>query len=616
MRRREFIAISLLAPLAMSGGAWAGPAIDTVPDGRPHRFGFGERRFELDGRPFRIRSGEMHPARIPREYWQHRIRMAKAMGLNTIAIYVMWNHHERQPGVFDWQSENRDVAAFIRLCQAEGMWVYLRPGPYVCGEWTNGGLPAYLLRDPDIKLRTKDDPAFMAATLRYIGQLAGFVKPLMAANGGPVLMIQVENEYSMFADDVDYLRALAEMWRVHGIDGPFSVSDGWKDLERRKAYLPGAALGLDGADVETLMKGAAYAGAAPVWVGEGYPGWLTHWGESAFAGKDYVDTLRSIIRAGYSFNLYVAHGGTNFGLTAGSNAEDDGSQFQPVITSYDYAAPIDERGRAAPAYAALREVITREAGIKAPNPPADIPAGHFATFALLAKASLWDALGQAVQLPQPGPNEVLFGQDQGLVVYRKRVGHGGTLRLEGVRDYAVVYADGREVGHVSRVAHPSVSSSPDVAIAGEALVEVLVDTFGHINFGPRLGDHKGLVGPVTFEGAPARDVQAWPLPLDGAWLEQAPALRSAPTRGGVLFEGTLALDKAGDVYLDMSAWNKGYLWVNGHLLGRYWHIGPQQRLYCPGAWLKHGANTVRVLDLHRTEGAPISCAERMHDGLA
>lgn len=616
MRRRDFLAISLLAPLTMSGGAWAGHVVEALPDGRKHRFGFGPRRFELDGRPFRIRSGEMHPARIPREYWQHRIRMAKAMGLNTIAIYVMWNHHEREPGVFDWQSDNRDMAAFIRLCQAEGLWVYLRPGPYVCAEWTNGGIPAYLLRDPDTRLRTKDDPAFMAATLRYIGQLAAFLRPLMVENGGPVLMIQIENEYSMFADDVDYLRALADMWRVHGIHGPFSVSDGWKDLKRRKAYLPGAALGLDGAEVPTLAMGHEFAGESPVWVGEGYPGWLTHWGEDEFASKHYVDTLRSVIRAGYSFNLYVVHGGTNFGLTAGANAEDDGSQFQPVITSYDYAAPIDERGRASPAYAVLRDAITREAGVVAPKPPTDIPAGRFAPFTPEPKGSLWDALGEAHVVPKPGANEMLFGLDQGLVVYRKRVDRAGTLSLEGVRDYAIVYASGREIGHVSRVTHASLSSKPEVAVPLAGDLEVLVDTFGHINFGPRLGDHKGLVGPVAFQGMPVRDVEAWPLPLDGAWLENLPALRDKPTRGGVLFEGELALLEPGDVYLDMSAWNKGYLWVNGHFLGRYWHIGPQERLYCPGAWLKAGANSVRVLDLHRTEGAPITCAERMHDGLA
>jgi beta-galactosidase len=621
MQRRDFLAVSLLAPLALIGRtpvalAGGGQASRPVaPDGRPHAFGFDRRRFQLDGREFRIHSGEVHPARIAREQWRHRIRMARAMGLNTVALYVMWNHHEREPGVFDFESGNRDIVGFIRLCQAEGMWVYLRPGPYVCAEWTNGGIPAWLLRDPDTRLRDRDDPRYMAAVRRYIAALAPLIAPLMSIRGGPVLMLQVENEYSMFAADVGYLEAIEAAWREHGIAGPFSVSDGWKDLVRRRAYLPGATLGLDGADVATLVKGKAFAGEAPVWVGEGYPGWLTHWGEPAFAAKDYVETLRRVMKAGYSFNLYVVHGGTNFGLTAGANAEDDGSQFQPAITSYDYGAPIDERGRATPQFGRLRKVIADATGVTPPPLPEPEPVTTFSALTLTPHASLWDNLyGDAARVPVPGPNETLFGQDQGLVVYRKRIDAGTRLRLEGVRDYAVVYSDGRELAHISRVEHASLSSSPDVALAGGGTLDVLVDTFGHINFGPRLGDHKGLIGPVTLDDAPLRDFEAWALPLDGEWLQRLAPLTSVPTRGGVFFEGKLRLERPGDVYIDMGEWTKGYLWINGQLLGRYWHIGPQRRLFCPGPWLRAGDNTVMVLDLHRSIGAAIHAAERLHDG--
>lgn len=626
MQRRQFLALSLLTPLAFAGRGWAAasgtsaPAV--IPDGRPHAFTFGQRAFRLDGRAFQVRSGEMHPARIAREHWRHRIRMARAMGLNTVAIYVMWNHHEREPGVFDFESDNRDVVAFIRLCAEEGMWVYLRPGPYICGEWTNGGLPAWLLRDPDTRLRTRDDPRYMAAVRRYIGALAPRIAPLMATAGGPVLMLQVENEYSMFADDVGYLEALRDLWRSHGIEGPFSVSDGWKDLQRRKAYPKGMALGLDGADVADMVKGRGFAGESPVWLGEGYPGWLTHWGEPAFATKDLVEPLRDIMRAGYSFNLYVVHGGTNFGLTAGSNAEDDGSQFQPVITSYDYGAPIDERGRATPQYERLRRVISAAARIVPPAPPVAPPSTTFAPVTAVPFASLWENLpGDAVRLPSPGPNEILFGQDQGLVVYRKRIEGGRVLRLENVRDYAVAYVDGHETAVVSRVEHASLNSHPDVALpsraGGAATVEVLVDTFGHINFGPRLGDHKGLMGPVTVDGVLVRDVEAWPVPLDDAWLRGLRPLQAPPSRGGVFFKATLQVETAGDVYIDMSGWDKGYLWVNGRLLGRYWHIGPQLRLFCPGPWLKAGENEVLVLDLHRVEGGVISAAGELEGvGLA
>lgn len=617
MQRRQFLALSLLTPLAFAGRGLAasagGPVPAVAPDGKKHVFGFGRRQFLLDGRPFRVHSGEMHPARIAREHWRHRIRMARAMGLNTVALYVMWNHHEREPGVFDFSSDNRDIAAFIRLCAEEGMWVYLRPGPYICGEWTNGGLPAWLLRDPDTRLRTRDDPRYMAAVRRYVAALAPRIAPLMAGAGGPVLMLQIENEYSMFADDVGYLDALRDLWREHGIDGPFSVSDGWKDLQRRKAYPEGTALGLDGADVAELVKGRGFAGESPVWLGEGYPGWLTHWGEPGFATKDLVEPLRRVMQAGYSFNLYVVHGGSNFGLTAGSNAEDDGSQFQPVITSYDYGAPIDERGNATPQYHRLREVIRQATKVEPPALPPAPPTATFATVTAQPFAALWDNLpGEGVTLPSPGPNEILFGQDQGLVLYRKRIASAGVLRLENVRDYAVVHVEGRETGVVSRVGHASLNPGPDVTLpavppAGGVL-EILVDTFGHINFGPRLGDHKGLIGPASLDGAPLHDVQAWPLPLDDAWLRGLRPLRSPPRRGGVFFKATVQVDAPGDVYIDVTSWAKGYLWVNGHLLGRYWNIGPQQRLFCPGPWLKAGANEVLLLDLHRTEGAAVAAA--------
>ena len=653
MRRRHFLALSLLTPLAFAGRGWAAslaPARAPVgPDGRPHAFAFGKREFLLDGETFRVHSGEMHPARMAKGHWRHRIRMARAMGLNTVAIYVMWNHHEREPGVFDFKTGNRDVAGFIRLCAEEGMWVYLRPGPYICGEWTNGGLPAYLLRDPDTQLRTRDDPRYMAAVRRYIAALAPRIAPLMASAGGPVLMLQIENEYSMFADDIGYLDALRDIWREHGIDGPFSVSDGWKDLVRRKAYPKGSALGLDGADVSVLVKGREFAGESPVWVGEGYPGWLTHWGEPTFATKDYEDTLRQIMRAGYSFNLYVVHGGTNFGLTAGSNAEDDGSQFQPVITSYDYGAPIDERGRPTEQYMRLRRVIADATRLTPSALPPEPPSATFAPVTPVPYALLLENLpGVAMTLPSPGPNEILFGQDQGLVLYRKRIAKGALLRLENVRDYAVVHVDGHEVGVVSRVEHAALNSKLEVALPGgldatgsdvDRTLEILVDTFGHINFGPRLGDHKGLIGPASVDGVALRDVEAWAIPLEDAWVrglrpiadKSAPTAQGANTlmarapvgadssaitrspQGPMFFKANLRMESPGDLYIDLGAWNKGYVWINGQLLGRYWHIGPQQRLFCPGPWLRAGDNELLVLDLHRQSPAVVTAAESLHD---
>ncbi|MET7141305.1 beta-galactosidase [Xanthomonas sp. PPL139] len=616
MKRRAFCRFGLLAPLglaAMPVLRAAAPRLAPIPDGKPHTFGFAQGRFTLDGQPWQIRSGELHPLRIAKADWLHRIRMAKAMGLNTIALYLMWNTLETAPGQFDLDSGERDFVGFIRLCQQEGLWVYLRPGPYVCAEWTLGGLPPYLLREANIRLRDRHDARYMAAVERYIGAIAPRIAPLMASAGGPVLMLQIENEYSMHGSDVGYLQALAALWRAHGVDGPFSLAEGLKDLRRRQAMLPGAALGLDGPDLHDLQAATAFAGQAPVWVSEGYPGWLTHWGEPQFARRDYAPLLRRIAAAGYSFNLYVVHGGTNFGLSAGANAEDDGSQFQPALTSYDYGAPIDEAGRATPAYFALRKIIAARADMPAPPVPAAPHRAHFDAVQANPVAALWDNLGPALQTDTPIDNQRLLGQDQGLVLYRRRIGVGQALHLGQVHDYAVVHLDGRELDHVSRMRHPRVHSAlqlrlPDAERDTRDL-EVLVDSFGHINFGPALGDRKGLLGPVRLDG---QDLHGWEvrgLALDADPTPSLRPLQTSPQRPGLFFATTFTLDQPGDVHLDMRDWRKGYLWVNGRLLGRYWDIGPQQCLYCPGAWLRAGANQVLILDLHRLQPGLLRCAD-------
>ena len=616
MRRRDFLRLSLLAPLSAFAACAevTRPAplarADILPDGRPHRFRLAARQFMLDDAPFTIRSGEMHPIRIPREYWRHRIRMAKAMGLNTISLYVMWNALESEPGVFDLTTDRRDFARFIRICQDEGMWVYLRPGPYICGEWDFGGLPPYLLRHPHIRVRDKDNGDYMAAVRRYIAAIAPMVQPLMAANGGPILMLQVENEYASFGHELGYLEALRALWQQHGIDGPFSISDGLDQVRKAHTYLPGTALGLDG---DTDFAAAQdIAGELPVWMGEGYPGWLTHWGDKAFARGDFTATLRKLLDENRSFNLYVVHGGTNFGFGAGANAHDDYSHFQPVITSYDYGAPIDERGAATPDYYTFRAMLAAHVKRPLPDVPEPLPAIQFASFTPAPYASLWDNLAQAKRVERPEGNELLFGQGQGMVLYRRRIRSGGTLVLDGVRDYALVFKGGRFVDSVSRVEHSSLHSNPAIALLGSngetETLEVLVDSFGHVGYGQAMTDRKGLVGEVLLDGEPLRDWEVFSLPLDDAWLGNLKPLHATPTRPGVFFRAALQLARPGDCYLDMTGWNKGYLWINGRLLGRYWHIGPQQRLFCPGAWLRDDDNDVLVLDLHRTEPAPIESA--------
>ncbi|HEX7731696.1 MAG TPA: beta-galactosidase [Rhodanobacter sp.] len=614
MQRRDFLRLTTLMPLAamslrVDAGSPSGKPLDQAPDGRPHRFELQARDFLLDGRPFQIRSGEMHPIRIPVEYWRHRIRMAKAMGLNTVSIYLMWNALESEPGVFDFRTGSRDFARFIGLCQEEGMWVYLRPGPYVCGEWDFGGLPPYLLRHPRIRVRDKDDADYMAAVRRYVATVAPVIRPLLAEHGGPILMVQVENEYASFGRDLGYLEAIRALWEQHGVHGPFSVSDGLGQVREAKTWLPGTALGLDG---DTDFAGAqAIAGEMPVWMGEGYPGWITHWGDRDFARGDFAGTLEKLLAEGRSFNLYVVHGGSNFGFGAGANANGDYSHFQPVITSYDYSAPIDEHGAPTADYHAFRRMLAARAAQPLPAVPATPPMAGFAPFTPRPHAALWDNLPAAKQVQRPQPNELLFGQDHGMVLYRRPLRGGGELAVDGVRDYATVFHGGRYVDYLSRVQHPKLRAGGKVrlpATKGEAPLEILVDSFGHVGYGQATADRKGIVGTVQLDGQPLEGWEAVSLPLDGRWLAALKPLRGRPVRPGVFFRGSLSLAQSGDCYLDMADWAKGYLWVNGHLLGRYWNLGPQQRLYCPASWLRAGDNEVLVFDMHRTEPAPIRSA--------
>lgn len=623
MQRRDFLRFALLTPLAGSMSLVEAEtdtklSVEPLPDGKPRRFELGRKQFLLDGRPFRIRSGEMHPARIPAEYWLHRIRMAKAMGLNTIAIYLMWNYFESEPGMFDFTTERRDFARFIKLCQQEGMWVYLRPGPYVCAEWDLGGLPAYFLRDPSIRVRTKDDPRYMQAVQRYMDAIAPKLAPLMASQGGPILMMQIENEYASFGHDLGYLLRLREMWQARGIHGPFSVADGLAEIQQARTYVPGTALGLDG-DTD-FAAAQTIAGEMPVWMSEGYPGWLTHWGDLDFQVGHFTGTLRRLLAEGRSFNMYVVHGGTNFGFTAGANARNDYADFEPVITSYDYGAPINERGEATRNYHMFRALIAPHVPHTVPEPPPTPPTIRFAEVIAQPFTSIWDNLPlPASQVEKPNPNEMLFAQDHGMVVYRKTLLSGGMLNMEGLRDYGTVFSDGKYLDYVSRVNKPGLHvrhyvDIPPPANGAGTTVEILVDSFGHVGYGQAMYDFKGIVGAVTLDGDELHDWQAHSLPMDEAYIAGLPPFHANSIyrqRPGLFFKATVTLDKLGDCYLDMSDWDKGYVWVNGKLLGRYWRIGPQQRLYCPASWFMRGHNEVLVFDMHRVTPTAIRSSDRL-----
>ena len=606
----KFFFTVLVAALAGQAYAQIAPAA--------HHFSLGQHEFLLDGKPFQIISGEMHPARIPREYWQQRIRMAKAMGCNTIAVYVFWNYHEPEPGHFDFTTGNRDIAAFIRLCKAEGLWVLLRPGPYVCAEWDWGGLPPWLLKIPDIAVRCRD-PRYMSAVSSYVARLSKEIVSLQCDHGGPILMVQVENEYGSYANDKGYLEDLRRLWKQGGVSVPFYTADGPTDFMLEAGNLDGCAIGLDsgGSDAD-FGQAARHNPDVPAFSSETYPGWLTHWKER-WQHPDTADILHQVdylLSHHRSFNLYVIHGGTNFGFTAGANAFSP-TQFQPDVTSYDYDAPINEQGRAAPKYYALRDLIARYAPQPLPEPPPPIPVMEIPAFTLQPFTSLWDHLQPAKLTPQPLPMEH-FGQNSGMILYRTRlIGHkSGSLSITEPHDYALVFLDGQFIDTVYRDGGKWTVTLPATKTK-DPVLEILVEGMGHINFAQYMIDRKGITDRVTLNGMTLMNWETYNLPLDDGDIRAWSAGQGArsggresgsggrvPTRG-VLFRGSFELDSIADTYLDMSAFKKGYVWVNGRNLGRYWYVGPQQRLYCPAPWLKKGRNEVVVLDLHQQQAATI-----------
>ena len=583
-------------------------SVGVQAQGSKHSFTLGKSEFLLDGKPLQIISGEMHPGRIPQEYWRQRIQMAKAMGCNTIAAYVFWNHQETSEGVFDFKSDNRDVAKFIKICQQEGMWVLLRPGPYVCAEWDFGGLPPYLLKIPDIKIRCMD-PRYMAAVTRYVNRLSKEVAPLQCIYGGPILMVQVENEYGSFGNDKTYMETLRNLWIKNGIKVPFYTSDGPSGAMLDAGNIDGAAIGLDSGSDSAAFATAHHRNAnVPSFSGETYPGWLTHWGEKWQRPdtNSLKNEIEFLLKNKKSFNFYVIHGGTNFGFTAGANASSPTS-YQPDITSYDYDAPINEQGEPTAKYFMLRNLIQQYVNYKIPDVPASIKTIEIPSIEMKKSYSLWDYHLPSIQSAQPKPME-MYNQNQGLILYKtKLIGHkSGRLKIWEPHDYALVFLNGKFIDTVYRDGGKWEVNLPKSDVKNPEL-EILVEGMGHINFAQFMIDRKGITDRVTLNGMTLMNWQTTLLPMDEKFIaSKKPVVnKSNEDKPCTFFEGNFELSNTGDTYFDMSNYFKGVVYINGHNLGRYWNIGPQQRLYCPASWLKKGKNSIVVFDLLQTNAMPV-----------
>jgi beta-galactosidase len=572
-----------------------------------HSFAFSPTEFLLDGKPFQIISGEMHPARIPAEYWRHRIQMAKAMGCNTISAYIFWNYHESEEGVYDFETGNHNLTEFFRIVQEEEMWLIVRPGPYVCAEWELGGIPPYLLRIPDIKLRCMD-PRYMAAAERYIGKLAEVIKPFMVTKGGPLLMIQIENEYGSYGNDSNYMMRLKEVWSSNGVDILTFTGDGPTTYMLEAGSLPGSAIGLDsGSSTDDFELAAKMNPGVPVFSSETYPGWLTHWGEK-WARPDTAKLLAEVkflMDNKKSFNLYVIHGGTNFGFTAGANS--GGKGYEPDVTSYDYDAPINEQGQPTPKYTALRNLIGSylPKGKKLPSIPDPIPAIELTAIGLQPFNSMWNLLPEPVNSVQPKSFEA-YGQDYGFILYKTElIGHkSGKLVITELHDYATVFLNGNYIGKIDRRLGENSIEIPASDVINPVL-EIFVEAMGRINFAQQIIDRKGITERVTLNGMTLMNWQVYNFPLNRKSIYDLRSSGKNLTKPGVLFKGNFMAMEKGDTFFDLSNYTKGIIWINGHNLGRYWNIGPQIRLYCPDSWIKEGLNEVIIFDIHQIEPKPI-----------
>ncbi|HWC97622.1 MAG TPA: beta-galactosidase family protein [Candidatus Sulfopaludibacter sp.] len=580
----------------------AAPWLKSAP---AHTFGVQADQFLLDGKPLVIRSGAMHYPRVPRAYWRDRMRKMRALGLNTLETYVFWNLHEPQQGKFDFTG-NLDLAEYIRTAQTEGLWVLLRPGPYVCSEWDFGGFPAWLLARPEMRVRS-NDPAFLRAASSYLARVGKETAALQITRGGPILMVQVENEYGSFGSDHEYMAAIRHMIRDAGFDVTLYTSDGAGKNNLAGGTLDDTLSVINFGDTSNpereFANFAAFRQNVPRMCGEFWAGWFDHWGEKhhTTAPARTAQGLEWMLSRGISCNLYMVHGGTSFGYMSGANYS---RVYEPDISSYDYDSPLDEAGRPTAKFQALRDVIRKHLpeNTQLPELPAPLPMVEIPRFELRESCAVTARLLNPVRSPKPLPMEMV-GQSYGFILYRKHVDRAmkGTLEITEARDFAVVSQGARRFGTLDRRKQ---QNKLDVDLAAGEPLDILVENMGRINFGPRLvNDRKGITEKVTLNGEELKDWEIFSLPFaDPAKLP----FSSKTAAGPALHRGTFQLTELGDTFLDMRGWGKGVAWVNGHNLGRYWKIGPQQSLFVPAPWMKRGANQVIVLDLE--EGGKRSLA--------
>ena len=585
-----------------------------------------------------IRAAELHYPRIPRPYWEHRIQMCKALGMNAVCMYVFWNIHEQQEGVFDFSGQN-DIAAFVRLCQKHGMKVIVRPGPYVCAEWEMGGLPWWLLKKRDIKLREKD-PYFMERVKLFEEKVGEQLAPLTADKGGPIIMVQVENEYGSYGEDKPYVSSIRDILRKVGFDKTLLFQCDWSTNFEKNA-LPDLLWTMNfgtGTDVlKQFRRLRELRPDSPMMCSEYWSGWFDGWGSKheTRPAAAMVSGIRTMLENDISFSLYMTHGGTSFAWWAGANNKG----FAPDCTSYDYDAPISEQGRATEKYYELRSLLQQYSKEKLPSVPKPIPVISIPTITFTEMMPLLRAgnMPTAINTRDIQPMEQ-YNQGYGSILYSTTlpaIKAGTLLRINDLCDYGIIYLGDDEIGRFYRGNSDGGKGECmlriDKDIAEGTTLDIFVEAMGRINYSRLIHDRKGITNKVELITTQGKDELTYNLKewqtylfpvMEGAALSQhlddmsaipvpptvqEPAVLSqASSSSPAYYRASFKVKKIGDTYLDMSSWGKGLVWVNGHCLGRFWEVGPQQTLYLPGCWLKKGLNDIVILDIAGPAKATVS----------
>lgn len=580
--------------------------------------------FYLDGEKFHIYSGAIHYFRVPDAYWRDRLLKLKAAGFNTVETYVAWNVH--QPQEDEWRFEGQaDVVRFIRTAQEVGLYVIVRPGPYICAEWDFGGLPAWLLRHEGLQLRCYSEP-YLTYVKKYFDVLLPKLAELQLTHGGPIIAMQIENEYGSYGRDKEYLGFLRDRMRAAGIDVLLFTSDG-----ESKYHLSGG--GLDG-ELKVVNFGGfpensfhdlkEYQPDRPLMCGEMWCGWFDHFRErhhhspAAWSRRTFTKILNQFFDLDASFNFYMFHGGTNFGYMAGAN---HGKYYQPTTTSYDYDAPLNEYGDYTAKYFAMRDALCKRQGIAPPELPPRPQTQALGRVALTEQTALFANMAALSEhhtdhLPHYMEH---YGQSYGLILYHTEV-EGDypdtAIAVNGVHDIAWVYVNHKLVGRYDRSrpltkkqikygVQPSESCSfPIPAFRGKIEVDILVEGMGRINFDKRLADRKGI-SSVWIGEQYVYDFDVYTIAADR--LDRLD-FGAAGGQGPAYLRGSFTAHSRADCFVDIRNLTKGYVFVNGINLGRYWDVGPQRTLYLPGVWLRE-ENEIVVLELEKCKKPWVEIAD-------